>query len=72
MDAAFDRLRRYARSHNLRLSEVARQVVERDLDTADVLAAGPGRARPPGRPRRMSRVSASRTPCRTTPTEYCS
>ena len=31
MDAAFDRLRRYARNHNLRLSEVARQVVETDL-----------------------------------------
>jgi GAF domain-containing protein len=31
MDAAFDRLRSYARSRNLRLSEVARQVVETDL-----------------------------------------
>lgn len=31
MDAAFDRLRRYARDHNLRLSEVARQVVVTDL-----------------------------------------
>jgi ANTAR domain/GAF domain len=38
MDAAFDRLRRYARQHNLRLSEVARQVVLTDL-AADVLAA---------------------------------
>src|SRR2546421_6651023 len=28
MAAAFDRLRRYARTHNARLSEVARQVVE--------------------------------------------
>ena len=28
MDAAFDRLRGYARHHNLRLSEVARQVVD--------------------------------------------
>jgi hypothetical protein len=37
MDAAFDRLRRYARDHNLRLSEVARQVVETGL-AADVLA----------------------------------
>lgn len=31
MDGAFDRLRGYARSRNLRLSEVARQVVETDL-----------------------------------------
>ena len=31
MDAAFDRLRRYARNHNLRLSDVARQVVETDI-----------------------------------------
>ena len=36
MDAAFDRLRRYARTHNARLSEVARQVIETDL-AADVL-----------------------------------
>lgn len=38
MDSAFDRLRRYARHHNLRLSEVARQVVDADLAT-EVLAA---------------------------------
>jgi hypothetical protein len=38
MDAAFDRLRRYARHNNLRLSDVARQVVDTDLAT-DVLAA---------------------------------
>jgi hypothetical protein len=36
MAAAFDRLRRYARNHNARLSEVARKVVETDL-AADVL-----------------------------------
>jgi GAF domain-containing protein len=36
MAAAFDRLRRYARTHHVRLSEVARQVVETDL-AADVL-----------------------------------
>jgi transcriptional regulator with GAF, ATPase, and Fis domain len=36
MAAAFDRLRRYARTHNTRLSEVARQVVETDL-AIDVL-----------------------------------
>jgi hypothetical protein len=40
MDAAFDRLRRFARHHNLRLSEVARQVVVTDLAT-DVLAGTP-------------------------------
>jgi GAF domain-containing protein len=34
MDAAFDRLRRYARNRGLRLSEVARQVVETDLAAA--------------------------------------
>jgi GAF domain-containing protein len=34
MDAAFDRLRRYARTHHARLSEVARQVVETDLATS--------------------------------------
>jgi len=33
MDTAFDRLRRYARTHHARLSEVARQVVETDLAT---------------------------------------
>ncbi len=37
MNAAFDRLRRYARDRNALLSEVARQVVETDL-AADVLA----------------------------------
>jgi hypothetical protein len=41
MNAAFDRLRRYARNHNARLSEVARKVVETDL-AADVLAAPAG------------------------------
>lgn len=47
MDTAFDRLRRFARNHNLRLSEVARQVVLTDLAT-EVLAtqpAGTGKAR---------------------------
>ena len=37
MDMAFDRLRRHARDHNLRLSDVARQVIDTDLAT-DVLA----------------------------------
>jgi GAF domain-containing protein len=34
MAAAFDRLRRHARTHNTRLSEVARQVIETDLAAA--------------------------------------
>ena len=37
MDTAFDRLRSYARSRNLRLSEAARQVVETDI-ADDVVA----------------------------------
>ena len=37
MDNAFDRLRNYARSRNLRLSQVARQVVETDI-ADDVVA----------------------------------
>ena len=43
MDAAFDRLRRYARHNNLRLSDVARRVVDTDLatDAADS-TTGPG------------------------------
>jgi AmiR/NasT family two-component response regulator len=45
MHEAFNRLRTYARSHNLRLSEVARQVIETDLG-ADVLSAS-ARAKPP-------------------------
>jgi GAF domain-containing protein len=40
MDAAFDRLRRYARNHQLHISEVARRVVVTDL-SADVLAGTP-------------------------------
>ena len=44
MAAAFDRLRRYARNHNARLSEVARKVVETDLAT-DVLDAPAVRSR---------------------------
>jgi Response regulator with putative antiterminator output domain len=44
MDDAFNRLRSYARHHNLRLSEVARQIVETSLG-AEVLAAPTGRKR---------------------------
>lgn len=40
MDAAFDRLRRYARHHTVHISDVARQVVLTDL-SADVLAGIP-------------------------------
>lgn len=47
MDAAFDRLRSYARNHNLRLSEVARQVVEAGLaeEVVSTYAAWPSRQR---------------------------
>ena len=44
MDSAFDRLRSYARNHNLRLSEVARQVVETDI-ADDVVATQVARTR---------------------------
>jgi AmiR/NasT family two-component response regulator len=48
MDVAFDRLRRYSRDHGLKLSEVARQVIDTDL-AADVLATGTA-ASPRSRP----------------------
>ena len=55
MDAAFDQLRRYARSTDQKLSEVARRLVERDLDPAVLLDAtrisAADRARPPRRPK---------------------
>lgn len=41
MDLAFDRLRRYSRDRNLRLSEVARQIIDQGLAQA-VLAATSG------------------------------
>ncbi len=47
MDLAFDHLRRYARAHQLRLVEVARQVVGRSLDPAGL---APPRDRPRDRP----------------------
>jgi AmiR/NasT family two-component response regulator len=40
MDVAFDRLRGYARSHNYRLTEVARRLVEHDLQPVVVIASG--------------------------------
>ena len=46
MDAAFDRLRRYCRGNNLRLAEVARLFVDRELDldvlTLDTALLTPG------------------------------
>jgi GAF domain-containing protein len=50
MDVAFDRLRRHARNHNLRLSEVAREVVLTDL-AADVLNQAPQPGEPKSRHR---------------------
>jgi transcriptional regulator with GAF, ATPase, and Fis domain len=48
MDEAFSRLRRYARDHNQRLTDVARAVTSRDLDAQRVLNhRGAGRVRPP-------------------------
>jgi hypothetical protein len=44
MDQAFDLMRRYARSHNTRLAEVARGLAERTLDPDSVT----GGNRPPG------------------------
>jgi GAF domain-containing protein len=38
MDVAFDRLRRYARAHRRRLTEVAQAVADRDLDLVDEVA----------------------------------
>ncbi|WP_214402961.1 GAF and ANTAR domain-containing protein [Pseudonocardia lacus] len=42
MDAAFDVLRRYARERNLRLADVARAVVAREVDRKALLAARRG------------------------------
>ena len=47
MDTAFDRMRRYARNNNLRLVDVARMLVDRELDTSILIA-------PSTRPRRSS------------------
>jgi transcriptional regulator with GAF, ATPase, and Fis domain len=44
MDTAFNRMRKYARDHNLQLSEVARQVVGRDLAAEVFIAHQPQRA----------------------------
>src|SRR3954454_1596075 len=38
--AAFERLRRYARSHNVKPAELARWVVDKDLGFAEILRSG--------------------------------
>ena len=49
-DAAFDRLRHYARTHSIRLSELARRIVAKEADPAEVIAGTPpGTRRPRGR-----------------------
>jgi AmiR/NasT family two-component response regulator len=45
MVTAFDRLRSYARRHNLRLSAVAQQVIDTDLAAAVLTAPATTRAR---------------------------
>jgi hypothetical protein len=37
--AAFDDLRHYAHSHNVKLADLARRVVDKDVDLAEILAA---------------------------------
>lgn len=41
MDVAFDRLRRFARNHNLRLAELARELATGELDPATITATAP-------------------------------
>jgi hypothetical protein len=38
--AAFERLRHYVRSHNVKLAELARRVVDKDLNLAEILRSG--------------------------------
>jgi GAF domain-containing protein len=45
-DAAFERLRAYARAHNLRLVEVGRDLIDRSLDAAEVVTQRPTRSHP--------------------------
>ena len=45
---AFQGLRRFARSRNLKISDVARRIVEKEFDLTEVLAPRTGR---PGEPR---------------------
>ena len=44
---AFERLRRFARSRNLKISDVARRIVEKEFDLAEVLAPGDVQSRKP-------------------------
>jgi AmiR/NasT family two-component response regulator len=37
--AAFDELRHYARSHNVKLADLAHRVVDKDVDLAEIIAA---------------------------------
>jgi hypothetical protein len=37
-DLAFDRLRHYARSHHIKLSDLAQRIVAKQFDPAEVLA----------------------------------
>lgn len=46
VEAAFSRLRKYARDHNLKLTDVARAVVSGELSARHLLASTPGQARP--------------------------
>jgi ANTAR domain/GAF domain len=48
--AAFDELRHYARSHNVKLADLARRVVDKDVDLADIMAARQP-SHPPQQPR---------------------
>jgi len=46
MTAAFEQLRRFARGHQQRLSEVARQLVAGELDPAQLVTTALSRTRP--------------------------
>jgi len=62
MDAAFDRPRRYARNHNLRLSDVAGQVVETDIADEVVATQRNGADDDPRGPRRSRNSAAAAAP----------
>ena len=46
VETAFDRLRAHARAHNLKLVEVARRIVRREMDPAQFPAPAPASRRP--------------------------
>jgi hypothetical protein len=62
MDAAFDRPRRYTRNHNLRLSDVAGQVVETDIADEVVATQRNGADDDPRGPRRSRNSAAAAAP----------